>query len=214
MADRKKLQMFKTPAGIAVYPWLNRADTQFNADGEYRVKLRVAGSEAEELIKLIDTEFNKSLAKAKADFKNDSKKLKKVKPCANKPYQPAEDDEGEETGEMEFNFKMKAIIRPKDKDPIEQSPRLFDTKGKPLGDVSIGGGSKIKVAFNIVPFYTVQLGAGVTLRLKAVQVIDLVEYQGASASSYGFEEEEGYEFEEDDPSVTDEQADAAQEGDF
>lgn len=214
MAEKQRFQKYVSPKGVAVYPWLTTPDTKFNADGEYRVKLRLAASEAEGLMKLIDTEFDKNLKAVKDEMKSDLKKLKKVKPCADKPYSPAEDEEGNETGEVEFNFKMKAIVRPKDKDPFEQSPRLFDAKGKPLADVNIGGGSEIKIAFNIVPFYTVQLGAGVSLRLLAVQVIKLVEYTGASAESYGFGEEEGYEFEDDsdDPGPTDEQANA--EADF
>ena len=36
------------------------------------------------------------------------------------------------------------------------------------------------------------MGAGVSLRLKAVQIINLVEGGGASASNYGFDATEGY----------------------
>jgi len=56
----------------------------------------------------------------------------------------------------------------------------------------------VKVAFQLNPFYTAQIGAGIGLRLKAVQVIDLIEPQGGSASSYGFGEEDGYEFDGED----------------
>ena len=40
------------------------------------------------------------------------------------------------------------------------------------------------------------IGAGVSLRLRAVQIINLVE-GGRSASGYGFEEQEGYEYKEE-----------------
>jgi hypothetical protein len=72
---------------------------------------------------------------------------------------------------------------------------LFDAKGKPLSkDIKIGGGSKMKVSYEILPYYTAIAGAGISLRLKAVQVIDLVEYSsGGSGESYGFGKEDGYE---------------------
>ena len=30
-----------TPKATCVYPWLNKPDTKFNADGEYKVTLKV-----------------------------------------------------------------------------------------------------------------------------------------------------------------------------
>ena len=57
---------------------------------------------------------------------------------------------------------------------------------------NIWGGSEIKVNGSIAPYYTPLIGAGVALRLRAVQVIQYV--QGNNTSSrFGFEEEKGYE---------------------
>ena len=98
---------------------------------------------------------------------------------------------------MTFRFKLKAKVTPKQGDPFEQRPAIFDAKGKPLQEAKIGGGSKVKVAYELIPYYTAIAGAGVSLRLKAVQVIDLVEFSGgASADAFGFGEEEGYEAED------------------
>jgi len=48
----------------------------------------------------------------------------------------------------------------------------------------------MKVAYQAVPYFTPMLGAGVSLRLKAVQVIKLV--QGKSDNNI-FKEEDGFE---------------------
>jgi hypothetical protein len=52
----------------------------------------------------------------------------------------------------------------------------------------------VKVKFEMYQFYTALVGAGVSLRLLAVQVLDLVEYSPNGAA--GFEEADGYEAED------------------
>src|SRR5438093_141726 len=75
-----------------------------------------------------------------------------------------------------FTFKMRASgVDKETKQPWQRRPPLFDAKRKPLIDREIGAGSEIKVAFTITPFYTSLVGAGVALRLEAVQVIKLVQ---------------------------------------
>ena len=135
----------------------------------------------------MDEQFAASVAKAKKE--NPGKKIKE----GDVPYSVNDD-----TGKVTVRFKLKAKVTPKQGDPFEQRPALFDAKGKPIGpDAKIGGGSKVKVAYELVPYYTAIAGAGVSLRLKAVQVIDLVEFSGgASSEAYGFGEEEGYEAED------------------
>lgn len=195
MADKKqKLKQFITPKGVAVYPWLTKPDTKFNADGEYRVRLRVDGEAAQELIEALEAEAEGSYQAALKE--NKGKKLKR----ADLPFKEVVDDEGNETGEFEFNFKMKAKLTTKAGDVIEQKPKLFDAKGKET-KASPYGGSVIKVAFQAVPFYTSLIGAGISLRLRAVQIIELVESSGGNASSYGFDEEDGYEA-DDEPAST------------
>ena len=78
------------------------------------------------------------------------------------------------------------------------SPALYDAKGKPItSDVNVGNGSTIKVAFEPVPYTMASTKqVSLSLRMKAVQIIDLQEFEGsgASAKTYGFgEEENGYE---------------------
>lgn len=192
MAEKKNRNpRYVTDVGVAIYPYLTKPDTKFNADGEYKVKLRLKpdstirdakGKEVADVQSFIDDMMIKAVEKAKQENKG---RIKEGEP----PY--TIDDE---TGDLLVNFKLKAQVKPKDGEPFSQKPALFDAKGKPITPESIWGGSKIKVSFEVVPFYTKMAGAGVTLRLKAVQVLELVTGgSGGSAESYGFGEEEGYE---------------------
>lgn len=185
--SKEKKPRFTTPKGTAQYPYLTKPDTKFNPEGEYKVKLEIDAADAGELISFLDEQVELSVAAAKKDPKNAGKKIK----TGDAPYSV-----NEETGKASFNFKLKAKVTTKSGESFEQRPAIFDAKGKPITDVNIGGGSKIKVAYEVVPFYTALVGASISLRMKAVQVIDLVEFSGgASAEGYGFGEEEGYEAE-------------------
>lgn len=185
--SKTKNPRYTTPAGIAQYPYLTKPDTKFNPDGEYKISVEIPGAAAQDIATFLDEQFAASVAKAKKE--NPGKKIKE----GDVPYSVNDD-----TGKVTVRFKLKAKVTPKQGDPFEQRPALFDAKGKPIGaDAKIGGGSKVKVAYELVPYYTAIAGAGVSLRLKAVQVIDLVEFSGgASSEAYGFGEEEGYEAED------------------
>ena len=173
-----------TPAGRAIYPWLINPDTKFNALGEYKVSLSLHSSEAEPLIKKIDEAMEKAKALAP-----EGKKIKLQDP----PYYNEVDGDEQETGNILFKFKSKAQIQTKDGKTLRISPKLFDAKGTLLKDIDdIWGGSKIKISADVAPYYVGAVGAGVSLRLKAVQIIELVK-GGGNADSYGFEATEGYE---------------------
>lgn len=190
---RTRNPRYVTDTGVAIYPYLIDPDTEYNAEGEYKVKLRLApdaevydtkraslGSTQE----FLDEMLEKAIEKAKQENKG---RIKEAEP----PYQIDED-----TGDLLVNFKLKATGTTRDGKPFTQSPALFDAKGKPFEGEELWGGSKLKVSFEVVPFYTKLIGAGITLRLKAAQVIELRQGGGASADSYGFGEEEGYEEED------------------
>jgi hypothetical protein len=135
----------------------------------------------------------------------DAKKAKLI--AAYALHAPGADDvdaEGNATGLIAFQFKQTAIIKPKDpkKQPFETKIGLFDAKGKPMpADVLVGRGSKVKVAYEVVPFcMPATKTVGVSLRLKAVQVLDLKRYSGGQdAAGYGFGAEEGYTADESTP---------------
>ena len=202
--SKVKNPRYTTPAGIAQYPYLTKPDTKFNPDGEYKISVEIPGAAAQDIVTFLDEQFAASVAKAKKE--NPGKKIKE----GDVPYSVDDD-----SGKVTVRFKLKAKVTPKMGDPFEQRPALFDAKGKPIGaDTKIGGGSKVKVAYELVPYYTAIAGAGISLRLKAVQVIDLVEFSGgASSEAYGFGEEEGYEA-EDTPAAQNGFAEESSDTDF
>ena len=114
------------------------------------------------------------------------------------PYKEVEDDNGNETGEIQMKFKMKAKIQLKDGSVYEPKPVVVDSKAQPIKDPDfrIGNGSICRIQFDASPYCMPSTKtAGVSLRLNAVQVLSLVEYGGNS----DFEEEEGFEFKNDSP---------------
>lgn len=181
-----------TPVGDAVYPHLTvgKPDTKFTAEGVYHVKLTRPNDEwTQNLVAEIDAAAQSALAEAKKEYAGKKpekgKKPPKLSLCDDMPYTQDED------GTVTFNFKMKAQGKDKDGKTFTLAPTIVDAKGKPVKGAKIGGGSKLRVSFALESFYQPKLGAGVTLRLYGVQIIDLVEYGGRSAASLGFDEVEG-----------------------
>lgn len=173
------MAIFKTPKGIARYPYLNTPDTKFNADGDYKVTIVLDNNdETQALVASLTAIHEQAIAQAKKD--NPGKKVKSATLPIN--------DEAEE-GKTYISFKLKAHVTPRNGAPFDQKVALVDASGKPMNK-SIFGGSAIKVAFEPIPFYTATVGAGLTLRLKAVQVIELAA-KGAGAADGMFDAVEG-----------------------
>lgn len=185
--SKEKNPRFTSPRGVAGYPYLTKPDTKFNPEGEYKVDLLIKDpTDVAKMTDLLDEQFEVAFKKAKAEAKG-----AKVKE-GSRGYEEQED------GSIKVRFKLKASGKRKDGTEFTQKPALFNAKGEPLkADKVVGSGSTIKVSFEVVPFYTKLAGAGITLRMKAVQVIKLESYAGGDASSYGFEAEEGGDEDED-----------------
>lgn len=173
-----------TPAGTAIYPHLTQPDTKFNAMGEYKVSLSLTEDEAAPII----AKFNQAMEQAKTMIPQ-GKRPKVSEP----PYFNELDDQGQETGRVVFKFKMKAKVNTKDGRTIEMSPKLFDAQGTLMNDVeSIWGGSTLRISADLIPYYVAAVGAGVSARLKAVQIIELKTGGGSNAESFGFEATDGF----------------------
>ena len=166
--------VFTTPKGIAQYPWLSKPDTKFNEEGEYKVNLILTKKEAAPVIEQINAAFAEN-------FKIQEKEHGKDIKTANPPYTDELDDDNKPTGNVIIKFKSKALY----------APAIFDAKGNVMKDSNIWGGSEIRVNGSIAPYYVKLIGAGVALRLRAVQVIQYVEGGTGSADRFGFEEVDG-----------------------
>lgn len=178
-----------TPIGVSQYAWLTKPDTQFDPDGHYKVNLILDTDKAQDVINKIEANVKKAMANAKEKVKG-----KAVK-AAPTPYFEQLDESDELTGKTVFKFKTKAQITTKDGTLIPNRVALFDSAGVPLTDANVWSGSEMKVSAELIPYYTAMAGAGVSLRLRAVQITKLVEGGSGNAKGYGFGEEDGYKLE-------------------
>ena len=160
-----------SPKGKAIFPHLTEPDIKYKPEGEYHVKLECNKSEGQNIIALIGSEIAK---KVKEQHDQDPKKVITKAPL---PYL-------EENDKVIFNFKLKASgIRKSDQKHFTQKPDLVNADLSPLGpDVQIWGDSILRVTFE--PYaWNMPIGIGCTLRIKAVQVLELV--TGKSSNTLG-----------------------------
>ena len=175
--QKRKFIKFTSPTGTAVYPRLNAPDTKFDKDGVYSVDLELdptdkTASAFIDSLKKASDEAYKALVEEKGG--------KKLKRC-DLPIKETDD------GKVRIKFKLKAKAG-NDERSWEQKPVIFDSAGTAMQTPpNVGSGSRIKVAFEVVPFFTAMVGAGISLRMKAVQIVELKEYTpGDNFDAYGF----------------------------
>ena len=154
------IKKFKSPVGIAAYPWLNQPDTRYDADGVYQVNLILDKKDAQKLQDVVKEVGNGG-------------RRSPVGP----EYIKDENGDKKKTGKYSVRFKLKAKVKTKKGDSWEQAPILYDAEGTRVTDVKIGGGSKIQVSYEAIPYD--QGEGGVTFRMKGVRILDLVEYQSS-----------------------------------
>jgi len=183
MAKNQRVQIV-SPKGTAVYPWLNRPDTKFSDDGEYKVTLKIPAEQAQDLIAKLD----KMLEDYQAEQASKDPKVGRF--TANAPYDEEMDDNGNLTGNYLFKFKQKAKVHTKDGRTIDMKVALFDASRTPT-QAQVGGGSELKIAATIWPYVMpATKSVGLSLRPSAVQIISLVSL--SSGASNLFEVEDGF----------------------
>jgi hypothetical protein len=204
MAKAKKVLRITTPKGKAVYPWLTVPDTKFKADGEYKIDLILTPEEADDIIKQLDAMVDEQYAKTTKGMK--PAQIERV--FKHYPYKDevVTDEEGEETetGNLQFAFRSNAFfMNKKTNEKVDLKPKLADGQGNWIKTkVRVGTGSLVKV--NFTPKTWEMDGkmliekkqqkiktVGVKMYINAVQIIELVEFGGASAEEMGFGAEEG-----------------------
>lgn len=222
---RDKVTVVKgvTAAGEVLYPRLTEPDTKFNPEGMYSVKLRLPSDDSatQDLIDLIESIIDEAYRQAEEEAKTPQAKAR-IKRASPSYEEELDNNTGEPSGYITFNFKMKASGVSKQGRPWVRKPVIFDAKGNPLTDpaLSIWGGSILKVAFELTPFNVPALGVGCSQKLTAVQVIELRSGYDNTADSYGFGVEEGFtmaagaQTEEDTPFTPLKAGEAPTDGDF
>ena len=168
--------------GKAMWCKLLEPDTKFNPDGDYSTDILLSEADAAPICEKLDNAIQVAFDNAIKD----SPKLKNVLSTSS-PYQTVYDNEtGDPTGEIKFKAKLKAVWRARDGRFGEQRPVVVDSKLNPIDKhIAIGNGSDINVNVEVVPYVMQSTkSVGASLRLKGIQVVNLVEY-GNNASMFG-----------------------------
>lgn len=190
MSNKPKYEAFTSPIGEAVFPWISKADTAHDKAGVFKTLLSVPKDSAEDfIVKLerIRDEFKAGLPAAKQAVTN---AVPVWTPEFTRPVYPegATDEEkklirdawvGEETGNVLFKFKMKNNVSLPDGTSFSQEPVVVLAETGEAITTPVYGGSIIRVRGQVVPYTNAAAGTvGVSLRMKAVQVIELVSGSG------------------------------------
>ncbi len=195
-----------SPFGEAKFPWINRPDVKFKADGEFKVDLRLKLSDPgvpqfkDKLDAAAQAAFDEQTAElTPRDRKNAKLQL---------PYDVEEDEEGNPTGYIVVKFRQNAVIvirKTKERKDI-----LVGIKDMQNRDVKkpVFGGSVLRVAYTARPIKVVSSASyGVRLDFAAVQIKQMAE-RGAGGRDFGFGTGEGYSESDDEADRMEDEADA------
>lgn len=173
----------RTPKFKAIWPNIDKPNTRFNADGVYEVK----GAFTEEEFEAIKTRLDKLLQQTVQEVHKVVPKAKKANVLT--PYEEELDDNGDETGRYILKLKRNAAFKGRDGEMVHTVVQVFDPAGNRMKPVpGIGGGSTLLASFRAKGFYVPAIGIGVSLRLNAVQLLNLIPKGdgGGSAEDFGF----------------------------
>lgn len=183
-----------TPMATLAFPRLNKPDRFKDGDPlKYSAKFQFTQGDpmTAAFIAELEAEYQAGLHVALQRWKEDAKTPKAAEKRtmdnmkqADKPWKVELDDDDEPTGNIVVNLKVNAFRKDRTTgQEIPQRPTLIDSQTHPIAvDTIIGGGSKAIGSFSINPFYTDQVGGGISLRLRGVQVLEMVEYVPGQAT--------------------------------
>ena len=202
--NTNRAEMLTTERGVFIYPHLLKADDKFG-EPQYKTGLLVDRAYADKLEKQIEEQDIPAFIEKETGFINRKreagdftavqakKKLAVLEKFANLPFEEQLDETtGEPTGKVKINFKIKAEgISRKTGRPYSNKPKMFDAQGKPCS-IEPYTGAQGKVTFIISLYASDTLGVCVTLKPRAVQIIELAGGRGErGAATYGFGAEDG-----------------------
>lgn len=198
---RKRNPRYVFPKGELVYPHVVKPDTKFVSTGVYQTEVKLpkdaelynakTGKSEGKIVDFLTQAIDDAVEQFGEEHNGKKRKGKtiKVTESSNPPFY-VDDDEGI----LVVKAKLNAFVEPKNGDSFHQSPALFDAKGKPTRPSIVWNGSEGKLAIEAIPYFNQKdTEAGITLRLKALQITKLVTGGSADSGSFGFGEEEGFE---------------------
>lgn len=180
-----------TPKGKAQgFVALQTPSDKFKKEGEYSVKIRVNKKEGEALLEKIKAIRKQALEQIRAEgAKPKAIDITCVKPLGT----TTSDDDGNEifTPDPSGDYIIKASKRAsfeKEGKVIRTPVLLIDGKKKQIKkELNMGAGSELKLKVTVEGYYFPAQGVGVSMKLSAVQVLNVVE---RTTDLSGFEEED------------------------
>ena len=163
-------KLIVTPEGEALYPHLHEPDYKFNTGGVYQVRLVLTEAEWNAMKSDYDDLYAAELVKESEKSKG------KLTKDASTPFRQSDEC-------FYIMAKQVAQRQTRDKGVINFNVACYNATGKKIKMPQVGSGSRIKLALE--PHVWVVSGKfGVSLRLRSVQIIELIEY-GAKDSVFG-----------------------------
>lgn len=203
---KQALKKIVSPKGVASYPHLTEPDV-FKGKSSFKTNLVLDPADEGVQAYLDDlkaaSEAAFSEGKANMEASLSEAKGKQIKELKEKletlrchiPYEPEYADDGSETGRVIVKYKAVAggeyQSGPKAGQKWERKLPLFDCEKNELDPktLRLWGGSVIRVQAEMNPFCMPATDrAGISLRLFAVQVIEVSEGGGGSADGFGVED--------------------------
>lgn len=199
--EKSKSIPFTTPRFKALWAHLDEPDTKFNPDGVYSTRAVIDPSEPEaaSFLEFLDRAGELALEQAREEIQGGKLPPPKKKQALeslvlNPPYEPEYDSNGVETGNVVFNCKTHATRKDADGNEKPVKIAMCDARRNPIdaSATKIGNGSVLRIKGTLRSNYiSAQNKAYVTLYIGAVQLIDLVEYDGSGFDGFDDEETQG-----------------------
>jgi hypothetical protein len=153
---------YTTAVATLVWPHVHAPDTRFDEEGKYETRFVLSAADAKPLVSMAQRLIKEAKKKGLATAPNKA------------PYTKLDD------GTFEFRAKS------------QYEPMIFDAQKQQVTPIPrVGGGTKARVA-GTMRVYEGFGNTGVTLYLHALQIIDLQEFSGNDAESFGFDATEGF----------------------
>lgn len=184
-----KYQQIRTAKGIAVYPSIHKEATFKDPDsgkttptGKFECKIILDDKDAKKMVAQLEKVWQEAVNNP-AQYGLRASIMSKVGEGEDPNLGFYENKDGDIV--FKTSCKTKWTNREGKECPITVT--VFDAKAKPT-NVEVTGGSTIKLQITLVPYAMTKSNYGISLRLEAVQLLELKEW-----TSNPFDAEDGYE---------------------
>lgn len=195
--QKKEIKSCITPVVKCEWAQINKPNYKFDPAGVYSIDLIFDTKNAEHkaFLEKIESMVEEVYQNALKDAKPQLKKRIQRQDFATVLY----DEAGAETGFVKVKLKKNATGVNGETLQI----KLFDSTGKEIKKrINIGNGSLVRAKIYLVDYAMPTGLVGVSLKLNAIQIIDLVEYK-SDGGSFPAYHEGGYAFEEEEEGEAD-----------